>query len=477
MRRTHDMPADLAIPEAAARLRDGALSSVALTEAHLERIGAQDAGLHAFVAVTASRALEDAAAADAAFARGEVRGLLQGIPYALKDIIDVRGMPTTAGTRLQAGHVADADAAIAARLRQQGAVLLGKLVTYEWAVVGPEDGLHPPAINPWNPLHITGGSSSGCAAAVAGGLLRTSFGSDTGGSIRSPAGYCGVVGLKPGFGRVPTDGVLPLAPSLDHLGPISASVAEAGLSFDAVADTRPGAAPAASRIGRDVAGLRLRYARSFHVGDPEADPDVVDALDEAASLLSLQGAVIEEVDLPDHRLFADCGAVILHHEAYALHAERLRRHETLYGRQVFASLASGALLGAGDRLVADRARRALTQAVEQALDGADALLTANALQPAPPVSEFSGPAPRWTPMRTIALNLTGHPALAVPIGRSRQGRHPAGASAPGLPIGMQIVGCRDAEAVLCQIGAAWEAATDWCLQKPPIRDTRPTTGS
>ncbi len=449
--------ADLAIPEAARRLRDGTLTALALAEAHLARIRERDGALHALVTVTEDRALADAAAADAAFARGIDRGILQGIPYGLKDVIETAAIRTTAGSRLRADHIPATDAVIAGRLAAAGAVLLGKLATYEWAVVGPDaTGLHPPAVNPWNAALITGGSSSGCAAAVAGGLMRTSFGTDTGGSIRSPAGYCGVVGLKPSFGRVPTGGVLPLARSLDHVGPISASVAEVALSLDVVADQRPDVRPAASEIGQPAAGLRLRYARSFHLRDPDASPEVVAALDDAASLLSLQGVAIEEVELPDYQMFEDCGAIILHHEAFAVHAADLAARGSLYGRQVFASLASGCLLGPRDRALADRARRSLTHAVDAALHGADAMLVANTLQTAPAVADFSTPSPRWTPMRTIAFNVTGHPALAVPAGHARD----------GMPIGMQLVGRAGEECMLCRIGAAWEAAGDWCMVKP-----------
>ncbi|WP_395817400.1 amidase, partial [Devosia sp.] len=201
-------PADLSIIDAGARLRDGTLTSVALTEAHLARIAARDPTLHAFVTVTADRALEDAARADAERAQGIDRGPLHGIPIGLKDLIDTAGIRTTSGSRLFEQNIPTADAAVATRLKQAGAVLIGKLMTYEFALVGPSFDLpFPAARNPWKTDHITGGSSSGSAAAVAGGLLRTSIGTDTGGSIRSPSSYCGVVGLKPTYERLPRDGV------------------------------------------------------------------------------------------------------------------------------------------------------------------------------------------------------------------------------------------------------------------------------
>lgn len=461
-----DALADLPMPLAASRLRDGTLSSMALTEACLDRIACRDPTLRAFVTVSAERARADAAQADAAFSRGEDRGPMQGIPYALKDLIETESIRTTAGSRLRTSHVPVRDAAIASRLRAAGAVLLGKLATYEWAVVGPDEtGPMPPARNPWNVERITGGSSSGCAAAVAGGMLRTAFGTNTGGSIRSPAAYCGVVGLKPGFGRVSVEGVWPLAPSMDCVGPLSATVAEAALSLDAIADPAIAAAPAASRLGHSASGLRIGYARRFHVDDPEVSPELVTALDDAASALSLLGVAIEEIHLPDYALFEQCGAVILHQEAYALHASDLVRHGALYGRQVFASLASGCLLDAGDHDIALRARRLLTAAVEDALRGRHALLLAGVLQTAPAVAEFRLPKPRWTPMRTITFNVTGHPALAMPIGIGRD----------GLPLGLQLAGRHHEEAVLCQIGDALEQTTDWNVPQPPFPFDRPAS--
>ncbi len=218
--------ADLSIPDAAARLRDGRLTSVALTEAHLARIAERDGAYYAFLHVAAESALAAAAEADAAFSRGEDLGPLQGIPVAIKDLFDTADMPTTYGSDLHAGRVPTGDAEVVRRLRTAGAVLLGKLETYEFAMVGPVfDRAFPPAANPWDVGRATGGSSSGSAAAVAGGLVRTTIGSDTGGSVRSPAAYCGAVGLKPTYGRISTRGAFPLSPSLDHVGLVSASVA------------------------------------------------------------------------------------------------------------------------------------------------------------------------------------------------------------------------------------------------------------
>ena len=355
-------PADLSIPDAAARLRTGTLTSERLTQAHLERIARLDPEIHAFVAIDPDAAMAAAASADAAFEQGLDLGPLHGIPIAVKDLIDVAGLPTLCGSRLRSGHVATDDAEVVRRLRAAGAVPLGKLATYEFALVGPSfDGPSPPPLNPRSPGHITGGSSSGAAAAVAAGLLRTAIGTDTGGSLRSPAGYCGVVGLKPTFGRVSRRGVFPLSPSLDHVGPVAASVAEAALTFDAIADEGP---KASARLGQDIAGLRIAYARNWFARDPELTPELLQAMDAAVGGLARLGALIDEVDLPDYAVMEAAGAVILHAEALAVHRATLAGTGAGYGRQAWQSLLSGLCLTPADLAAAHRAAACLRAAIE-----------------------------------------------------------------------------------------------------------------
>ncbi len=446
-------PADLSIPDAGARLRDGTLTSAELTDAHLERIAARDGSYHAFVTVTADRAREDASRADRERAEGIDRGPLHGIPIALKDLIDTAGIPTTSGSRLFEKHVPSTDAAVARRLREGGAVLLGKLMTYEFALVGPSLDLpYAASRNPWNLDHITGGSSSGSAAAVAGGLVRTAIGTDTGGSIRSPASYCGVVGLKPTYERVSRDGVFPLSPSLDHVGPLSATVAEAAITLDAISD-----AGAASRLGEGVHAKRIAYARSWFATATEAEPAGVAAMDDAASALSLLGARIEEVELPDYALFEAAGAVIIQAEALAVHATDLKARPELYGRLAYQNLLTGLVLDDADVAIARAAAAELSRRLQaEIFSQFDAMVTINTLTPALPFSAFDGVNSVWTHMRTLPSNVTGNPALAVPIGFTR-----------GLPLGMQIVGRHGDEAVICAIGHAFETATDHSAQRPP----------
>jgi Asp-tRNA(Asn)/Glu-tRNA(Gln) amidotransferase A subunit family amidase len=450
--------ADLSITEAGARLRDGSLTSVALVEAHLRRIAARDPVYRAFYQVLADRAREAARRADTELAAGIDRGPLHGIPVGIKDLIDIDGLPTTAGSRLRQHHVAHRNAAVIERLVDGGAIIIGKLATYEFATVGPAfDTLHPPARNPWNLDHITGGSSSGCAVAVAGGLLRTTIGSDTGGSVRGPASYCGVVGLKPTFGLVDTEGSVELSPSLDHLGPMSATTAEAALTLDVVSG-RSGDDRAAARLGQPVAGLRIAYARNWFAA--EAQAEVVAAMDEAVSTLSQLGAIVEPVDLPDYPAIEVAAAAIIQREALDLHAADLAAHPDAYGRQTFRNLISGALLNDVQVVEARRAGAVFRQRLDdEVFAGFDALVTVCALTTALPVKLFEKGAV-WTPMRTIGFNVSGHPALALPIG-----------FADGLPMGMQIVGRHHGEAVICQLGDAFERGTDHALRRPPAPGT------
>jgi len=442
-------PCDLTIIEAGAKLRQGELTSEALTSAHIERIKALDPIYHAFTTLTQDRALDDARQADRDLAAGNVRGALHGIPIAFKDLIDTKGTRTAHGSKLNLANVPDRNADVVDALARGGAVMLGKLATYEFATVGPSfDTPFAPPVNPWNPAHITGGSSSGCAAAVAGGLLRTAIGSDTGGSIRSPAGYCGIVGLKPSFGRVSTRGVFPLSPSLDHVGPLSATVAEAAMTLDAMLGDNAAKASATLRQGID--GLRVAYARDWFARDEALQPELLIAMDGAVSQLTLLGARVEEVALPDYELFEASGAAILHAEAFAIHARQLAEQAGAFGKKTFATLAAGVCLTEKDLALARKVAAALRAELDTGIFARfDALVTINTLSTALPFSAFEGDKAVWTAMRTIAFNVTGHPALAVPIG-----------FANGMPMGMQIVGRHNDEATICRIGNAYEGATD-----------------
>jgi aspartyl-tRNA(Asn)/glutamyl-tRNA(Gln) amidotransferase subunit A len=451
-----DDPADLDIEAAGRRLRDGSLTALALVEAVLKRIAARQAQDLSFTRMLADEARAAARNADAELAAGIDRGPLHGIPVGIKDMIDVAGVATTAGSRTRGEMPATDDAALVARLRDAGAIIIGKLATYEWATVGPAfDTPFPPATNPWSPEHITGGSSSGSASAVAAGTLRIAIGTDTGGSIRAPANYCGLVGLKPSFGLVPMAGVLPLSPSLDHAGPLSATVSEAALTLDVLA-ALPAERSSARLIGQPIGGLSIGYARDWFAMDPQLHPAVLAALDEAASTLSSLGANVALVSLPDYSPAEIAAAAILHAESFAYHRQMLAARASDYGRKTYESLIAGAALTEAQL----KRARAHGEAFRRELDDGvlahhDVILTAGTLTPALPVELFRTGGV-WTPMRTIGFNLSGHPALSLPAGFHE-----------GLPIGLQLVGQHLGEAVLLQVGAAFEAATDFHLRRPP----------
>jgi aspartyl-tRNA(Asn)/glutamyl-tRNA(Gln) amidotransferase subunit A len=448
--------ADLSLLDAGRGLRDGSLTSLALTRAVLARIEKRDGDYLSFYVVMAESALDAARQADAELAAGRDRGPLHGIPIGIKDMIDVAGVPTTAGSVGRKDNVPATNATIVDRLIEGGAIVLGKLATYEWGTVGPAyDTLYPPARNPWSLAHITGGSSSGSAAAVAGGLLRTTIGTDTGGSLRGPASYCGIVGLKPTLGLVPTTGTLGMSPSMDHVGPMSATSAEAALTLDVIT-ARSGEQSTARYLGEDIHGLRIGYARDWFAADPQTHPAVIAAMDEAASALSELGAIIEQVELPDYYAIEVAAAAVLHYEGFAAHAEELAQHPEGFGRKTLQSIVAGAAITEGEYAEARRAGAAFRQRLDRDIfSRCDALITINTLTPALPLSLF-GEKSVWTPMRTIGFNASGHPALALPVGFHN-----------GLPLGMQIVGRHYGEARICQIGDAFERATDHSAQKPP----------
>jgi aspartyl-tRNA(Asn)/glutamyl-tRNA(Gln) amidotransferase subunit A len=449
-------PADLSIPEAAAALREGRLTARALTEAALARIAACNDRLNAFIYVNPD-ALAEADHADALLSQGDA-GIFCGIPVAVKDMIDVAGQPATCGSAVLVGRIADSDAASVARLRAQGAVFLGKLATYEFAMTGPDINLpKPPARNPWNLNHITGGSSSGSAAAVAGGMVRLALGTDTGGSIRSPAAYCGCVGLKASYDRVSRNGAFPLSPALDHVGALAATVEEAALALDAMTENPAAWRPASESLSRGATGLRIGYARSWFANDPQASPALISAMDDAAAQFSMLGARITETELPDYALFEAAGSVILHAEALEAHRQMPRERLHLYGRPVLQSLAIGAAVDVHDLATARQARVGLTGELLQSMEPFDLLLTATALAPALPFSAVDGENSLWTPMRTIPFNLTGQPALSLPIGFDGV-----------LPLGMQLTGRIGDEDLVCAAGHAFERATDHSAQRPSL---------
>ena len=455
----------LSAAEAARAFAARRLSPLELLDALLARIDALQPRLHAFIRLDAEAARAAAAEATAEIASGRIRGPLHGVPVGVKDIIDVAGLPTTCHSRLRLDHVAAADAAVVARLRQAGAIVLGKLATHEFAIGGPSFDLpFPPARNPWNPEHHPGGSSSGSGAGVAAGLFPVALGTDTGGSVRNPASACGIVGLKPTYGLVSRRGVFPLSFTLDHVGPLARTVADAALMLDAMAGhdpADPGSAASTARwFGRDLErgarGLRVGFVRHFHETDMPAPAETGAALAEAARVLAAEGAEVRDVTLPGLNEFAGVNRVILTSEAFAIHARWLRERPEDYGALSRRRLLPGAFIAAPDYVAAQRRRAEMIAAVEEVFRDVDVLLCASAMEPASRLDDPAETARTYPRQARTPFNVTGNPALVMM----------AGVAASGLPLAVQFVGRWFEEATLLRAAAAFERATPWHRMHP-----------
>ena len=449
------MTASLTISELGARLRAGAITAEQLTSQALGRIASHDAEIHAFIRLEVDAALAAARVVDDEMRRGVDRGPLHGVPYAIKDIYDVEGLPTTCHSKLRLDHRAAADSAVAERLRQGGAILLGKLSTHEFAFGGPSIDLpFPPAHNPWNTSRIPGGSSSGPAAAVAAGYVRFAPGSCTGGSIRGPAAWCGVVGLKPTYGRVSRRGVFPLAWTLDHCGPIAACVEDAADALQVMAGHDPLDPASASEpvpnfkaaLHDGAAGMRIGVPRRFFANHPSLSEEAARAIEDAIAWLKDAGATVEDIELPELELFTACARVVMTAEMYGLHAEDLRARPGDYGALSLNRFILGATLGANDYINALRLRRILKDAVDQTLTRHDALVTVITLTTAPSFDPPPNPS-AWA-VQGSAFNVTGHPAMSLPVKLARD----------GLPLAVQVVGRAFHETSLLRVGQALEKA-------------------
>ena len=439
------------IADVVTALRRREVTATALVEACLATIAARDETLNAFILVRADEAREEARAADRELAHGVDRGPLHGIPVSLKDVIDLAGAPTTAAAAVRAGHRAAADAAVAAHLRAAGAIVIGKCNLHELAFgTTGEASAFGPTRNPHDPRHVAGGSSSGSAVSVSTGMALASIGTDTGGSLRIPAAACGVVGLKPAYGEVSVDGVVPLAPSLDHVGPIARSVRDAEMLYrvlrgPAATGGAPDPPPAAV-ASRPRLGVPRRYFLDL------LEPAVEKAFHAAVERLAGAGCRIADAEVPHA---ADAGPVYLHTqlpEASACHRTLLDRHGAELSEEVRLRLALGRYVLAEDYVRAQRGRAVLAREVDAALDRCDALLLP-ALPIVPPrlgvdrvtVGGTTEAVRPLTLRLTQLFDLTGHPAIAIPCGR-----------AGGLPAGLQLVGRRNGTDALLALAAAYE---------------------
>lgn len=464
-------PFELTLAAAAHQIKAKALSPVELTRSVLARIDEINPQINAFSNITAELAAEAAAVAEHEIAGGQYRGPLHGIPIGVKEIYDMAGVPSTSSSRVRANHIPGQDSAVVAKLREAGAVVVGRTESHEFAygVVTPQTR------NPWRPDHIAGGSSGGSAAAVSVGACFLGLGSDTAGSIRIPAALCGTVGLKPTYGRVSRTGVTPFSWSLDHAGPLTRTVEDAALAMNVMAGydpSDPGSVDVpvpdfSTGLGRDVAGTTAGIPANFFT--ERVDPEVRIAVEAACARLADLGVRLREVRLPLADDVMSTEFEILQPEAASYHQQMLREHGDLYTDDVRQALQAGVKVLATDYLAAQHKRARMRRQWRELFDDIDVLIA-----PTVPVAAMEAGKPEVTwpdgviegPVQayirfSAPANLTGLPALSVPCGFT----------GAGLPVGLQIMGRSFDEATVLRVGHAYQSAVDW-TSWPPRFDPR-----
>ena len=457
----------------AAEIRTGRRSPVDVTRACVERIARLDGRVRAFIAPDAEGAMARARALEADAAAGRWRGPLHGVPVAFKDLCHLAGQPTSCGTKTAEYFFAEHDCTAARRLLDAGAIGLGKLNMSELAS-GPfgDNAHHGDVDNPWRAGHCSGGSSSGSGAAVAAGMAWGAIGTDTGGSIRLPAACCGVVGMKPTYGRVSRAGAMALSWSLDHVGPLAPTVRDAALLLTVMAGRDPRDATSSQRpvpdyvaaLGRGVAGLRIGVPEGFYFD--RIDPEMAAAARAAADVLGGLGARVASVAVPDPTGLVDVANVISRSEAAAVHVRLLTERAHELQPAVRARLEVGLRISAHDYLQAQRVRARLTrQFVEQVFGEVDVLLAPVIPEPAPALDAVKAGTVEDVVARmgrfsrlTRPINALGLPALSIPCGFS----------AVALPLAVQVIGRAFDESTVFRVGHAYEQATPWHRQRPPL---------
>jgi len=454
------------IRQLAPLLQRGEISPVEITRICLERIEKLNPALNAFITVTVDSALAEARRAEAEIGRGQWRGPLHGIPVAIKDLINTAGVRTTAASALHANHIPTEDAEVIRRLREAGAVIVGKNNLHEFAYGGSSLISHFGVVhNPWTIEHIAGGSSSGSAAAVAAGLCYAAIGTDTAGSIREPAALCGCVGLKPTYGRVSARGVIPLSWSLDHVGPLANTVADAAIVLQTIAgydraDTTSADVPVTDYVSacqESARSLRVGTLRSYFCDD--LDSEVAAAFAQAVAVVKTLVAEVKDVrlDVPIDRTLQAA-------ESYAYHAESVGKTPELYQPETLRRLRSGAGVSSADYI---RCRRELDEArrgIRDAFAAVDLLIAPTMPIPAPKIDDLLAnpdalrPAELRLLRNTRPFNVWGLPAISIPCGFT----------AAGLPIGLQIAGLPWRENLVLRLASAYEEATAWHKRRPGI---------
>lgn len=449
----------MTILESADALRAKKVSSLELTRETLDRIARDNLRLNAFITVDAEAALARASAMDAELSHGIDRGPLHGIPFAHKDLVYTKGIRTTGGSKIFAGFVPDHDADIAINLNNAGAVLVGKTNLHEFAYGITSTNPHFGAVhNPWDIERIPGGSSGGSGAAVAAGILPMATGTDTGGSIRIPASFCGVTGLKPTFGLISKRGVMPLGWTMDHMGPITRTVRDAAVSFHAMAGLPSGYVPPKNV---DIRGLRIGLPVNYYF--EKLDLEVAESVRTAVQTAAALGARIVDVRVPDVDALNVVGRMLLLAEATSVHRENLLHRRADIGADVVTLLDQGRLIRGSDYVDAQRLRRIYIREFSKLWTSVDCIFTPTTPTPAPKIGQMTmqvGGVDEDVRLATTrlmrAINVLGIPALSIPCGFTKA----------GLPIGLQILGAPRAEDMILRAGAAIEDATGVVGRKP-----------
>jgi aspartyl-tRNA(Asn)/glutamyl-tRNA(Gln) amidotransferase subunit A len=461
----------LSLADGSALVHARKLSPVEWTRALLDRIAAVDPAYNAFLVVTAELAMAQAKQAEAEIAKGQWRGPMHGVPYAAKDIFDIEGMATTCHSKVRMSHRATADAFAIRKLREAGAILLGKLALHEFATGGPAHDLPwPPARNPWNRDHHPGGSSSGSGAALAAGLAPAALGTDTGGSVRNPATCCGIVGLKPTYGAVSLSGVFPLTYSLDHVGPMTRNVEDNAILFHAIAGHDPNDPTSSKRepadclagLRRGLKSLRIGVIEHFYIKDADADPEQVRGIEGAIDVLRHLGADVRPIQVSPLPLWTDCNRTIHMSEAYAIHEPDLQARPEDFSALTRTRLLPGAFVSAAKYIKAQQLRAALCREFSDAMRGLDAVVTLSSLTLPCRIDDPAAIAKTYDQQARLVFNVTGTAAISVPTGRS----------ASGLPLAMQIAGRSFAEPMVYRIAQAYCEAADTCIGRDPKTQPR-----
>lgn len=447
----------------------GELSSVEVVDCFLKRIDQFDNQLHSYITVTTDIARDAARFADKERAKGRSLGDLHGVPFGLKDMFETKSVLTTAHSRVLQQYVPAQDAQVVQHLHSAGAILLGKHSLHEFAHGGPSFDLPwPPARNPWNTNHYTGSSSTGSAAAVAGGLASFALGTDTGGSVRTPAWMCGVVGFKPSFGLVSRTGVIPFSSSCDHVGPITRTVEDSAIVMQIIAGYDPRDNGSKDQIPVDfrsylskgIQGLRIGVLRHHWEEDIKVNPELSRAVDDALAVLRDLGACVEDVRVRSLHQYYAVRIMLTESELFARHQAHLRENAGDYGDHFLGRTLAASLFSSADYISALKEQRVMTDEFNKLHEHYDAFVTVGS-GPAPHMNSHRsiGAQQKWSsPSMGTVFSVTGSPALALPCGFSKD----------GLPLGLQIAGHHFNDALVLQIGHAYEQATKWHLRHPTL---------